>query len=118
VHTILKEKSPLGDADKRSVIEHLRHGLEEGEKVDLASVDDQVPGFAAHYRDEFMAGMGLLIEGFENSHIGKSIKGAILLEKWALWNRDNRKELGKIEEPVPSMVSFLHYWITGSPGRR
>ena len=111
VHAILKANSPLRDQDKKRVVEHLRNGLEEAEKVNLAYVDDQVPGFAAHYKDEFMAGVRLLIEGFENSHTGKSLKGAILLEKWALWNHENRKELGKIKEPVPSLVSFLHFWI-------
>jgi hypothetical protein len=113
VHEILKEQSPLSDRNKRRVIEHLRHGLEEAEKVNLADVDDQVPGFAAHYQDEFIEGVRLMIGGFERSHTGQSLKGAVLLEKWALWNRENRKELGKIKEPVPSIVSILYCWIAG-----
>lgn len=107
VHNILKNNNPLSDEDKERVIMHLKKALNEAEQVNIADIDHQVTGFAAHYKDEFIEGVKLLIDGFEDSHTGKSLKGAVLMEKWARWNRDNRKELGKIEEKSLSIASFL-----------
>ena len=57
--------------------------------------------------------MELLIEGYDNSDFSKKFQGGFLLDKWAIWNRENNKSLGKIKEPTPSLISFIKGVIAG-----
>jgi len=111
VHEILKNNRPLSNENIDRLIGQLENALKEAKMVNITNIDDQVPGFAMHYGDEFIPGVKLLMEGFEDAHIGKKLKGAVLLEKWARWNRDHRAELGKIKDQSPSIISFLIHWI-------
>ena len=96
----------LEDGDRDSLIGHFGDALLEARMVNTADVERQVPGFAAHYKNEFIQGVELLIEGYENSDVSKKLKGGALLDTWARWNRENRRRLGKIEEPAPSLISW------------
>lgn len=109
---VLKNKQ-LEDHEREKLIGHYRDALKEARMVNIEYVDKQVPGFASHYNDEFIRGMELLIDGYENSDLSKKFQGAFLLDKWAIWNRENNKNLGKIKEPTPSLISFVKGVIVG-----
>ena len=109
---VLKNKK-LEDHEREKLISHCRDALKEARMIDIDEVDSQVPGFADHYRKEFIGGMKLLIEGYDNSDFSKKFKGGLLLDKWAIWNRENNKSLGKIKEPTLSLISFLRGLIAG-----
>ena len=98
---------PFKDKDREKLIEHLRDALQEARLVNIDKVDNQVPAFASHYRDEFIIGMESLIEGYEKSDLSKKLKGGLLLDRWAKWNKENRANLGKIKESSPSLISFI-----------
>lgn len=66
-----------------------------------------MPGFAWHYRDEFSSCVESLIEGYEKSDISKKPEGGVLLDTWAQWNKENRAQLGRIKESIPSLISFI-----------
>jgi hypothetical protein len=103
---VMKNKK-LQDKAKEKFLNHCRNALQEARTVNIAEIERQVPGFKHHYEDEFIMGMESLIEGYENSDFSRKIKGGLLLDKWALWNRENNKRLGKIKEPDPSLFLFI-----------
>jgi len=105
-HEVIGNK-PFKDKVREKLIEHLRDALQEARLVNIDKVDNQVSGFAAHYRDEFIIGMESIIEGYEKSDLSKKLKGAFLLDRWAKWNKENRATLGKIKESTPSLISFV-----------
>lgn len=108
----LKDKK-LEDHEREKLIGHCRDALKEARMVNIENVDKQVPGFADHYTKKFISGMELLIDGYENSDLSKKFKGGLFLDKWAIWNKENRKKLGKIKEPAPSLISFTRGAIAG-----
>jgi hypothetical protein len=103
---VMKNKK-LQDKEKEKFLNHCGNALQEARAVNIAEIERQVPGFKQHYEDEFIMGMESLIEGYENSDFSRKIKGGLLLDKWALWNRENNKRLGKIKEPDPSLFLFI-----------
>jgi len=103
---------PFRDKDKVKMIRNLKRGLEEARMVGIDKVDAQVPGFASHYREEFIIGVESLIEGYERSGISKKIEGGLLLDTWAKWNKENRAQLGRIRESTPSLISFIRAIVT------
>jgi len=109
---VLKDKK-LEDHEREKLIGHCRYALKEARMVNIGNVGKQVAGFADHYRNEFIGGMESLIEGYENSDLSKKFKGGLLLDKWAIWNKENRKNLGKVKEPTPSLISFIRGAIAG-----
>ena len=111
--TILAHQN-LKNNDKNKVIECLNNALSEAEMVDIAGIEKQVSGFANHYNNEFIEGIKLLIEGQKNSSIKKSVEGGLLMDKWARWNKENRRKLGKIKESSPSIISLAAHYLTGN----
>ena len=98
----------LSDLSRKELLQHLRYSLDEASKVNIANVDRQVTGFSTHYEDEFIAGMESLIQGYENDNDFMKLQGGTLLDKWAIWNQNNRKNLEKIKKPELSFFSFLY----------
>ncbi len=103
---------PFKDKDREKLIGHLRDALQKARLVNIDKVDNQVPGFASHYEDEFITGMESLIEGYEKSDLSKKLKGGLLLDRWAKWNKENRANLGRIKESTLSIISFIGGIIT------
>ncbi len=104
---IMKNNKKLQDKEKEIFLDHCRNALQQARMVNIAEVERQVTRFKHHYEDEFIMGMESFIEGYEGSGFSGKLKGAILLDKWAIWNRENNKRLGKIKEPTPSLFSFI-----------
>lgn len=104
---MLKDKK-LEGKDKQIFLNHCRNALQEARTVNIPKLERQVPGFKSHYEGEFIMGMESLIQGYESSDLSSKFKGGLLLDKWAIWNRENNKKLSKIKEPDPSLVAFIY----------
>lgn len=98
----------VNDSSRNELLKHLRYSLNEAKLVDITSVDRQVEGFSAHYRDEFIIGTEALIHGYENNDVSEKLHGGVLLDKWARWNQEKRSDLGEIREPELSFFSFIY----------
>ena len=107
------EENKNEDGRDEKIIGHCREALQEANLVNADEVDKQVPGFDAHYRNEFIRGMKLFVEGYEKADIGKKLEGGFLLDKWALWNKENRQNLGKIGKATPSLFSMVSGLVFG-----
>ena len=93
--------------DEKIIINAFKNGLEEAGLVNIEKIETEVPGFAAHFRNEFINGMRLLIEGYEDSDTAKKLQGGMLLDKWGKWSNENNHKLDLIKEPSLSIISFV-----------
>jgi hypothetical protein len=89
------------------LINYFKDSLKEAQLVNAESIDSQVPGFTSHYKNEFIKGMELLIEGYENYDMSKKLQGGVFLDKWAVWDKENNQKLNKIKSPSVSPISFV-----------
>ncbi|MCD4674392.1 MAG: hypothetical protein K8S18_00120 [Desulfobacula sp.] len=106
-------KSGELDEDKQEqLINAFSNALKQANLVNVEKIENQVPGFASHYSGEFIKGMSLLIQGYENDDMSKKIQGGMLLDKWGKWNNENNQRLDKIKEPSFSLFSFAKGVIT------
>ncbi len=103
----MKSGSP-DNLDQKKFLKHLSYSLNEAKMVDVMNVDKQVTGFSTHYRNEFILGIQTLIDGYENTDVSEKMKGSRLLDKWAIWHHENRKNMEKIKENGLSFFSFLY----------
>jgi hypothetical protein len=103
----------LSDQERIRLIRHFQKAIEAAAQVDMKQVGKEIPGFADHYKTEFVGGMQSLIEGYENDDLSKKLSGGLLLDKWAIWNRDNKESLGRLKEPSPSLAAYLKAAISG-----
>ena len=103
----------LDNHEKEKLINCLENGLREAEMVNIKKIDNQVPGFEEHFKNEFINGMKLFLDGYKNSDISKKLNGGFLMDKWGVWNKENNKSLGKIKESQHSLVSVIKRIIAG-----
>ncbi len=102
----------LDDDENKKLISYFENGLEQAELVNIEKIDSQIPEFSFHYKNEFINGMKLLIEGYEKDDMLKKLQGGVLLDKWAIWNKENNQKLDKIKDPSFSLISFVKGIIT------
>jgi len=86
----------VADEDIRAMVDYYRQALEEARKVDIAKLNSDYAGFGDHYRDEFMRGAELFIEGYEQSDAEKFLQGQVLLDQWGTWFTNNIDNIRKL----------------------
>jgi hypothetical protein len=109
-YEILEKHQPpkqMGDEQVQTLLRYVDRALKAATMVNLANMERHVPGFARHYEEEFMGGFRSLKAGYEQSHVGKKLKGALLLDRWGKWNRQNRQKLREIKEKKPSLMGLI-----------
>lgn len=72
-----------------TIVDFKKKALEEARLVDIEDLNLHYPDFGNHYRDEFIKGLELFIEGFEKNDNLKIIAGQLLDEKWGEWYEKN-----------------------------
>jgi len=82
--------------DIRAMVNYYKQALEEAHQVDIEKLNRDYAGFGDHYRDEFIRGIELFIEGFEQSDPEKFLAGQILLNRWEVWFYNNIDEIRKL----------------------
>lgn len=70
-------------------VEAIDKSLRAAYKVDISALNEQFDGLGGHYRDEFIRGLKLTLEGFEAADTGKSNEGQLLLDDFAFWYSKN-----------------------------
>ena len=75
--------------DMEAVVELKKKALTEAKLVDIKDLNRHYPDFGNHYRDEFINGLELYIEGFEKNDTVKLLAGQMLDEKWGVWYEKN-----------------------------
>jgi hypothetical protein len=81
-------------SDTAYILSTMRKALEEARLVDTRALNETHPGFAAHFRREYVKGLEAYIEGCEQSHDDKRLEGMILLDAWGDWYTSRMLRLG------------------------
>jgi len=95
------------DENQKAIIKVLNQALQRARKVDKELLDQRVPGFENHFSQEYIEGFTQFKEGIADSDIGKKLKGAVLIDLWAIWNQKNKDLLEKARQQKPSLVTFF-----------
>lgn len=79
----------IGQEDIEKIVEFRKKALEEARLVDIEKLNRHYPDLGNHYRDEFIKGLELFIEGFEKHDTIKLLAGQMLDEKFEVWLEQN-----------------------------
>ncbi len=79
----------MADKDIKVTVNYYKQALDEARQVDIETLNNDYAGFGDHYRDEFIRGAGLFIEGYEQSDADKFLQGQVLLDQWGSWFSKN-----------------------------
>lgn len=86
----------VADEDIKEMVNYYEQALEEARQVDIAKLNSDYAGFGDHYRDEFIKGAELFVEGYEQSDQEKFLQGQVLLDQWGTWYSDNIDKIRKL----------------------
>ncbi len=75
--------------DMDAIVELKKKALAEARLVDIDDLNRHYPDFGNHYRDEFIKGLELFIEGFEKNDSAKLLAGQMSDEMWGVWYEEN-----------------------------
>ena len=76
----------LIDSDSMDkIINFYQQALLEAKQVDINILNNQFDGFGNHYKQEFVNGLEILIEGYEKHNQDRFLQGQVLLDKWNGW---------------------------------
>jgi hypothetical protein len=110
VFNTLKEH---GSTNREQLIQNIQNALRDAGHVNIERIDKDLPGFADHYRDEFIAGLKSLAAGYESDNMGATLKGGMLLDKWSAWYNQQHDELKRIRNTIPSPFDILRSILAG-----
>ncbi len=97
----------LGAGSLDDIGEVLDQALVKARKVDTELIDQLIPGFKSHFELEYIEGFTLFKDGVVTSDVGEKLKGAVLIDLWAIWSRENKDKLEKARQKNPSLVAFI-----------
>ena len=83
----------FGIKEMTSIIDNYRKALSESQQVEINTLNERLSGFGKHYQNEFINGLNLIIEGFDENNQQKSFKGQVLLDNWGNWYSENLNKI-------------------------
>jgi len=94
----------------KRLLDAIDETITEARKVQVDTLDAHMPGFAKHFRDNFIEGLRHLKAGYAKPDQAEQTKGGLLLDKWGKWSRKNRqafKKLWKQGHESPSLFRTM-----------
>lgn len=85
-----------GQFDSEVMIPLKKKAVKEAKQVDVEKFNKDYEGLGSHYKNEFIKGLELFIEGIETQDNLKSLQGQKLLDKWGDWYLNNIDEIKKL----------------------
>ena len=77
-------------------MEYYRKALDAAHQVDIERLNSDFSGLGDHYRDEFIKGAKLYVEGLKQSDGGKLLLGQVLLDRCGTWYSSNIDKIRKL----------------------
>lgn len=86
-----KDQSPgvISKEDMLAVVDLTRQALAEAKLVDIDQLNRDYKDFGTHYRDEFIRGLKLFLDGYDSLDNKKNLEGQVLDDQWGTWYRQN-----------------------------
>lgn len=85
----------IPESDVYEIIRLHQKSLGESKFVNIDELNNRLSGFGDNYRDEFILGSKLFLNGLESGNAVQAIRGQILLRKFGYWYRKNISEIRK-----------------------
>jgi hypothetical protein len=85
--------SNLSADEMQNIVRLKKMALEEARLVDVESLNKQHDDFGNQWRDKYIKGLDMFIQGVENSDGVKLLQGQALLEEWGHWYTDNYNDI-------------------------
>ena len=79
----------MGVVELKGMVENYKQALAEAMLVDIQKLNSDYQNFGDHYKNEFIAGTEMFIDGFEKSDTQKFLQGQMLLQQWGNWYEKN-----------------------------
>ncbi|GEM_PF-6780583 len=98
--TSQNEAVPMENA--QAYLEKLKTTFAEAKKVDIALLNQQMPGLGDRYRKDFVGGIAMIFEGNGEGtkfQLDKTVSGQIMMDQFVDWYIANQKKL-PVHEPV------------------
>ncbi len=86
----------MGQEKIKGMVDNYKQALREAKQVDIQKLNSDYQGFGDHYKNEFIAGAEMFIEGFEKSDAQKFLQGQVLLSQWGDWYEKNFDAIRKL----------------------
>jgi hypothetical protein len=86
----------MGEEEIKGMVDNYKQALTEAKQVDIQKLNSDYQGFGDHYKNEFIAGTEMFIEGFEKSDAQKFLQGQVLLSQWGDWFEKNFDAIRKL----------------------
>ena len=86
----------MGEEEIKGMVDNYRQALTEARQVDIQKLNSDYQGFGDHYKNEFITGAEMFIEGFEKSDTQKFLQGQVLLSQWGDWYEKNFDAIRKL----------------------
>lgn len=85
--------SKLKPEEAKRLLELLEKAYEEAKLADIDEMNRHFEKFGDEYRDKFMAGLSLTIEGYKENNTTMTIMGQMLISAWGEWYSENLASL-------------------------
>lgn len=85
----------MSPEDSEKMLKFMKRALEEARLVVIEIMNRHYPDFGNHYKDEFIKGLELFIEGSEKNDNLKLLAGQMLVDKWITWYKQNQDAIRK-----------------------
>lgn len=86
----------MGEEEIKGMVDNYKQALTEAKQVDIQKLNSDYQSFGDHYKNEFIAGTEMFIEGFEKSDTQKFLQGQVLLSQWGDWYEKNFDAIRKL----------------------
>lgn len=84
-----KPFSPIDSADMEKVIEYHKKALAEAKKVNISILNKHYAGWGDHFKEEYVKGLDLLTQSYENHDVVMSLTAQKLIDLWDTWYSEN-----------------------------
>ncbi len=86
----------ISEGEMGAMTDNYQLALAEARQVDTNKLNSMYSGLGDHYKNEFIAGIEMFINGFEKSDSDQFLQGQMLLSRWGDWYNQNREEIRKL----------------------
>ncbi len=86
----------IGEEEIKGMVGNYKLALTEARQVDTQKLNSMYSGLGDHYKNEFIVGIEMFINGFEKSDTEKFLQGQMLLSQWGDWYDKNRSDIHKL----------------------
>lgn len=90
-----RDGTKLEAQEMKQVINFEKSALNEARLVDINALNKHYDNFGDNWRDKYIKGLELFIEGIEENNNEKSLSGQVLLDKYYTWYSANIDKIQK-----------------------